>query len=75
MVRTGAMWWIFAIWVPSVVPGCLLLFSMRNRDRKGADRGAQGGRKQVRSMARGKRAGEIATRKKARLIRQAIMRD
>ncbi|GMH93389.1 hypothetical protein TrST_g7450 [Triparma strigata] len=34
MIETDLMWWLFAIWVPTVVPSLLLLFSMRNVDRK-----------------------------------------
>ncbi|GMI16571.1 hypothetical protein TrLO_g9767 [Triparma laevis f. longispina] len=34
MIETDLIWWMGAIWVPTVVPSLLLLFSMRNLDRK-----------------------------------------
>ena len=45
MIETDLMWWLFAIWVPTVVPSLLLLFSMRNVDRK-----VEGGRTPIGEM-------------------------
>ena len=45
MIETDLLWWLFAIWVPTVVPSLLLLFSMRNVDRK-----VEGGRTPIGEM-------------------------
>ena len=33
MIETSPIWWFGAIWIPTVVPSCLLLFTMRNLDK------------------------------------------
>ena len=31
----GPFWWIFAEWLPSIIPACILLYALRQRDRVG----------------------------------------
>ena len=33
LMDTNAAWWFGAIWIPTIVPSCLLLFTMRNLDK------------------------------------------